>query len=52
MYKQLEAMRVALPRGDKDAIALYENRKARYEQLLVELRKDVQASQQQSVRTP
>ena len=52
MYKQLEAMRVALPPGDRDAVALYENRKARYEQLLVELRKDVQASQQQSGRTP
>ncbi len=45
MFNQLEAMRVALVPGDRTGIAHYEERKARYEKLLRELREDVQAKQ-------
>ena len=52
MYKQLEAMRVGLPPGDREAVAHYEERKARYEKLLRELRSDVESKQKAGAATP
>jgi hypothetical protein len=50
MYKQLDAMRVALQPGDRESLAHYEECKARYEKLLKELREDVLARQRQPAR--
>lgn len=52
MYKQLEAMRSELPPGDREAVQYYEERKARYEKLLNDLREDVKNDQTPPAKSP